>query len=67
MGLQFYVELALTDDDLRKLINPNLSVRKNLELLKAQGYKIGINKVQKILKESSISKTLNGNNNQSQP
>ena len=40
-----------TGVDFKKLIDPNLSSRKNLELLKAQGYKIGINKVQKLLKE----------------
>ncbi len=45
------IVLKLTDEGLRKLINPSLSVRKNLELLKGQGYKIGINKVQKLLKE----------------
>ena len=45
------IVLKLTDDDLRKLINPNLSVRKNLENIKGQGYKVGINKVQKLLKE----------------
>jgi hypothetical protein len=55
------IVLKLTDDDLRKLINPSLSVRKNLENIKGQGYKVGINKVQKILRE------LNDNNNQSQP
>ena len=48
-----------TGVDFKKLIDPNLSSRKNLELLKAQGYKIGINKVQKLLKESSLSKTMN--------
>lgn len=40
-----------TGVDFKKLIDPNLSSRKNLDLLKAQGYKIGINKVQKLLKE----------------
>ena len=55
------IVLKLTDDDLRKLINPSLSVRKNLENIKGLGYKVGINKVQKILRE------LNDNNNQSQP
>ena len=61
------IVLKLTDEDLRKLINPSLSVRKNLENIKGQGYKIGINKVQKLLKESSLSKTMNDKFNQSQP
>lgn len=42
----------LTDDDLRKLINPSLSVRKNLENIKGQGYKVSKDRIQKIINQS---------------
>lgn len=44
----------LSDDELRHLIDPMQTVRQNLDLLKGQGYKIGIERVCKILKESSL-------------
>lgn len=44
----------LSDDELRHLIDPMQTVRQNLDILKGQGYKIGIERVCKILKESSL-------------
>ena len=52
----------LSDDELRHLINPMQTVRQNLDLLKGKGYKIGNKRVCKILKESSLSKTMNDKN-----
>lgn len=52
----------LSDDELRHLIDPMQTVRQNLDLLKGQGYRIGNKKVCKILKESSLSKTMNDRN-----
>lgn len=52
----------LSDDELRHLIDPMQTVRQNLDLLKGQGYRIGNKKVCKILKESSLSKTMNDKN-----
>nr|DAK26492.1 MAG TPA: hypothetical protein [Caudoviricetes sp.] len=52
----------LSDDELRHLIDPMQTVRQNLDLLKGKGYKIGIKRVCKILKESSLSKTMNDKN-----
>lgn len=52
----------LSDDELRHLIDPMQTVRQNLDLLKGQGYKIGIERVCKILKESSLSRAMNDKN-----
>ena len=41
----------LGEDELKHLINPMQTVRQNLDLLKGRGYKIGNEKVCKILKE----------------
>ena len=41
----------VTDEELEYLLDPALSVRKNLSLLKEQGIKVGIGRVQKLLKE----------------
>ena len=45
------IVLKLTDEDLRKLIDPNLSVRKNLENIKGQGYKVSKDRIQKIINQ----------------
>lgn len=42
----------LGEDELRHLINPMQTVRQNLDLLKGQGYRIGKDKICKILKET---------------
>ena len=52
----------LSDDELRHLIDPMQTVRQNLDLLKGKGYKIGNKRVCKVLKESSLSKTMNDKN-----
>ena len=52
----------LSDDELRHLIDPMQTVRQNLDLLKGKGYKIGNKRVSKVLKESSLSKTMNDKN-----
>ena len=52
----------LSDEELRHLIDPMQTVRQNLDLLKGLGYRIGNKKVCKILKESSLSKTMNDKN-----
>lgn len=41
----------LGEDELRHLINPMQTVRQNLDLLKGKGYRIGIERVCKVLKE----------------
>ena len=40
----------LSDEELKDLLDSNLSVRKNLALLKEQGIKVGIGRVQRLLK-----------------
>ena len=52
----------LGDDELRHLINPMQTVRQNLDILKGQGYRICKDRVCKVLKESSLSKTMNDKN-----
>lgn len=42
----------LGDDELKHLINPMQTVRQNLDILKGKGYKIGIERVCKVLKEA---------------
>ena len=42
----------LSDDELRHLIDPMQTVRQNLDLLKGKGYRIGIERVCKVLKEA---------------
>lgn len=42
----------LGDDELRHLIDPMQTVRQNLDLLKGKGYRIGIERVCKVLKEA---------------
>nr|DAM93135.1 MAG TPA: hypothetical protein [Caudoviricetes sp.] len=41
----------LGDDELKHLIDPMQTVRQNLDLLKGKGYRIGIERVCKVLKE----------------
>ena len=41
----------LGDDELKHLINPMQTVRQNLDILKGKGYRIGIERVCKVLKE----------------
>ena len=42
----------LGDDELKHLINPMQTVRQNLDILKGKGYRIGIERVCKVLKEA---------------
>lgn len=42
----------LGDDELKHLINPMQTVRQNLYILKGKGYRIGIERVCKVLKEA---------------
>ena len=42
----------LGEDELKHLINPMQTVRQNLDILKGKGYKIGIERVCKVLKEA---------------
>lgn len=42
----------LGDDELKHLIDPMQTVRQNLDLLKGKGYRIGIERVCKVLKEA---------------
>ena len=42
----------LGDDELKHLINPMQTVRQNLDILKGKGYRIGIERVCKVLKKA---------------
>ncbi len=52
----------LSDDELRHLIDPMQTIIMNLETIKGQGYRISKDRISKILKESSLSKTMNDRN-----
>lgn len=52
----------LSDDELRHLIDPMQTIIMNLETIKGQGYRISKDRISKILKESSLSKTMNDKN-----
>lgn len=52
----------LSDDELRHLIDPMQTIIINLDTIKGQGYRISKDRISKILKESSLSKTMNDRN-----
>lgn len=52
----------LSDDELRHLIDPMQTIIINLDTIKGQGYRISKDRISKILKESSLSKTMNNRN-----